>query len=208
MQHHETPTARALKLTVHMVAVLFGSHTFVNRASRKALVSRGLAVVAGKGITLTDSGRQAVDKIDGEVMDEQARRAAVLSESHAGADCPILAQGGCPKCTTVTPEITVELPSGESLAIPSVVLDQDDESPVPVPRTTRARDVKPGMTIGLVEHDAPMREVIVTDVRWIGSEVTISAGSTVVTTEALTLFRLLNDGSLFECEEVPIPVAV
>jgi len=177
VNHHETPTARALKLTVHMIAVLFGSHTLVNPASRKALVSRGLVTVAGTGIALTDAGREAMDRIETEVLDQAAE----------AAPC-------------VAPAITVELPSGESLEVPPMVVEE--ETSVPVRRTIRARDVKPGMTIGVVQYGEPDREVIVTDVREIGSDIVIHAGSVEVRTGSLTLFSLLNDGSLFESDPV------
>jgi hypothetical protein len=184
MQHHESPTARALKLTVHMIAVLFGKLSDGKPSTLRALVSRGLAVKDASGVyTLTDAGRDAVDKIDGEVLGESA-------PISAAEDGPYI---------LLTPPITVELPSGESLDVPAVEVE-DESNVVPLPverRTVRARDVKAGQTIGLADG----REVLVTSVRWVGDQVTITGacpGWVEVSTPAIALFTLINDGSLFD----------
>ena len=252
MQHHETPadvppaysaaaTSKALRLTLRMIAALFGADLTPASATRRALIARGLFVVEGDRITITDAGSAARDAIETEALN----------------------------ASRTTPVITVEMPSGDPLEIPpgEITPDEDDSAvtgsadagpsaDVPAPsaltaeevtagttlhadgvevtitedahrfrdyggvdvvalngvtaggalfegkalpgaRLVRAREITPGMTIGLVSHDEPLREAIVTDVQ-IGDQVTIRAGSSTVATGPLTLFRLLNDGSLFE----------
>ncbi|MEK6441856.1 hypothetical protein [Pseudonocardia sp. T1-2H] len=69
MEHHETPTAKRLKLTTHMIAAMFGANRKVAPATRKALVSRGLAVEAGSDVVLTDEGKRVCEAMEAEVFD-------------------------------------------------------------------------------------------------------------------------------------------
>ncbi|SDG48484.1 hypothetical protein [Pseudonocardia oroxyli] len=211
MEHHETATARALKLSVIMLRVLFSRLQDGKPSTLKALVTRGLIVADVCGVySLTDEGERVRAVIDGEVVQVGAAEGVQVCESCDAPARLVVVDEREPWdqvfCATHGADIpgAVPLEVVEAEAVVSV-------GPIgPVRQTVEGSAIRPGITIGLPGD----REVLVTSVEVQGREVRIIGdehGSRVELFVPLDhKLTLLDDGALISVEDLsasPPPTA-